>query len=246
MIVPASNAFLYGKGVFTTVVIFGGEPFLWEKHWQRLKENASKLGIDISGIAENEVLEMIASERISDGRVRVTISDNSESKIWQKGAAKQLTSVSVLSGEFRLVSETFTAAISPFRVNSTSPLAGIKSCNYLENILAIDEARSRGFDEALRLNERGEITSGCMSNMFWLSDGKLFTPDLSTGCLAGTTRGFILENLECVETVADIGVLTNADDVFLTSAGIGIKAVKILDNKAFEKIEHPILELLPG
>lgn len=244
--VHASNSFLYGKGVFTTVRVIGGETFLWEKHWQRLNDNASKLGIDISGISENDVLEMIASEQISDGRIRVTISDNSESKIWQTKPAEHPPSVSILSGEFRPVSENFNVTISQYRVNSTSPLAGIKSCNYLENMLAFNEARSRGFDEAIRLNERSEITSGCMSNIFWLSDGKLFTPVLSTGCLAGTTRGFVLDNLECDEVVADIEVLTSADALFLTSAGLGIKPVKILDKKAFDKTEDPILDLLPG
>src|SRR5205085_8323098 len=124
-------------------------------------------------------------------------------------------------------------ALSPHRLNSTSPLAGIKSCNYLENLFTLEEARARGFHEAVRLNERGEVASGCMSNIFWLTEKKLYTPELSTGCLPGTTREFVLENLECKEVSAGIDVLMDAESVFLTSAGLGIVKVSEIEGKKF-------------
>ena len=62
--------------------------------------------------------------------------------------------------------------------------------------MALENAKAKGFDEAIRLNERGEVASACMANVFWIKDKKLFTPDLETGCLAGTTREFIIETAE--------------------------------------------------
>ncbi|MEO6589891.1 MAG: aminotransferase class IV, partial [Pyrinomonadaceae bacterium] len=119
--------------------------------------------------------------------------------------------------------------ISPFLVNSTSPLAGVKSCDYLENIIALEEAEQRGFDEAVRLNERGEIVSACMANIFWRKSGRLFTPLLKTGCLAGTMREFVLENEDGFEIKMSLDSLENADEIFLTSAGLGICKVSEFD-----------------
>jgi branched-subunit amino acid aminotransferase/4-amino-4-deoxychorismate lyase len=137
----------------------------------------------------------------------------------------------------------FRVTTSPYPVNSRSPLAGIKSCNYLENILAIDEAKGRGFHEAIRVNERGHVTSGCMANVFWLSGGKLFTPASSTGCLPGTTREFVLENLACEEVEAEIGELGSAKAIFLTSAGLGVVAVNEFDGRTLGGRDHRIVQV---
>jgi branched-subunit amino acid aminotransferase/4-amino-4-deoxychorismate lyase len=112
-----------------------------------------------------------------------------------------------------------------------SAAGGIKSCNYLEHLMSLDEAKRRGFHEAIRLNERGEVVSACMANLFWTKDGKLFTPSLRTGCLAGTTREYILENIECKEVEVGIDEINRADSIFLTSAGLGIARVREFDGK---------------
>jgi branched-subunit amino acid aminotransferase/4-amino-4-deoxychorismate lyase len=112
-------------------------------------------------------------------------------------------------------------------------------------LIAKDEAKSRGFDEAIQLNERGEIASACMANLFWLKRGKLLTPSLKTGCLAGTTREFVLESLDCEEIEAGIDELRNADQIFLTSAGLGVAPVAEFDGQNRDVREHPIINLIP-
>jgi len=62
-----------------------------------------------------------------------------------------------------------------------------------------------------------------MANIFWVKGGKIFTPGLETGCLAGTTREFLLENFPVSQTNSKINELSKTDEVFLTSAGIGIR-----------------------
>jgi len=102
----------------------------------------------------------------------------------------------------------------------------------------------RGFGEAAQLNERGQITTACMANIFWLKDEVLYTSALTTGCLPGTTREFVLENLECNEVEAGIGELKSADEIFLTSAGTGIVQVHEFDGRPLNREPHPITGLL--
>lgn len=242
----ASAGVLYGKGVFTTVRIEGGRPLLFEKHLRRLSENAKAIGlVPVDSSAIEEGLEaVIAANSFVSGRARITLLDASGSTIWS-GSGETATEVHIITGELRSVPGEFRLGVSPFAVNSASPLAGIKSCNYLENLLAADEARGRGFHEAVRLNERGEIVSGAMSNIFWLSGGELFTPSLRTGCLPGTVRELVLENLECREAEAGIEALEAAEAIFLTSSGIGIRPVAEFAGRRLPVSSHPVLELWP-
>ncbi len=154
-------------------------------------------------------------------------------------------SVQIVVGGSRHIPPNFQLTISPFPVNSRSPLAGVKSCNYLEQILSLNEAKGRVFHEAVRVNERGHVTSGCMSNVFWLKDDRLYTPTLATGCLAGTTREYVLENVECEEVEAEIGELESADAIYLTSAGLGIVRVAEFDGRELPDTKHPIQNLWP-
>jgi len=243
----SSQSKLYGKGIFTTIAIRGGEPLFWDKHWARLGRDAATVGVDLSAFSEetvfSELKKEIAASGLSDGRARIAFSDERSSEIWPAESSRN-TSMSILVGERRPIPTKFSITASPYRVNTHSPLVGVKSCNYLENLLGIEEARSRGFHEALRINHNGHLTGGCMSNVFWLKQGRLWTPHLDTGCLPGTTREYIIENLECDETRQPIDTLINAEAIFMTSAGLGIVRVHDLDHRTFDPIDHPILHLL--
>jgi branched-chain amino acid aminotransferase len=243
-----SSATLYGKGIFTTIAIYENAPFLWDKHWRRLTENAARLGIHLSEYTEektrNALADLIEKNRVTNGRARITFFDESSGPIWSSSNAKK-TSLLITTADFRPVAEQFKLTVSPYRVNTTSPLAGVKSCNYLEHLIAVDAAKSHGFDEVIRFNERGEIASAAMANVFWLNGGKLYTPSLKTGCLPGTTREFILENLECREIDAGIGELQKANEIFLTSAGIGVVQVAEFEGRPLNRQPHNALKLLP-
>ncbi len=237
-----SSAALYGKGIFTTLAVYHSEPFLWQKHWRRLTENAEKLGIDLSDFDEETInkslFELIKKNKILNARVRITFFDTSASSIW-KYESNIKTSLLIQTADFRAVSKNLDLIVSPFQINSKSPLTNIKSCNYLENILALEDAKMKGFDEAIRLNEHGEVASACMANIFWVKDKNLFTPDLETGCLAGTTREFVIETaigkgFEIVPVKENLDKLFYADEVFLTSSGLNITSVKTIEEFHFK------------
>lgn len=234
-----SPASLYGYGVFTTIAIYNSKPFLWEKHWQRVCENALRLEIDLTEFSEDlihqSLMQLIAENSVINGRARLTFFDESAKGFWQT-KSKNKTSLLITTVDMRQVDE-IKLIVSPYRINSTSPLANIKSCNYLENLLAIEEAKKRNFNEAIRLNEKGEIASATMANIFWCKDGQIFTPSLETGCLAGTMREFLLENFEILEVVEPIESLQNADEIFLTSSGIGIEKVSKFEDKKLESFQ---------
>jgi 4-amino-4-deoxychorismate lyase len=222
-----SSAALYGKGVFTTLAVYNAKPFLWEKHWRRLRQNSGKIGIDLSGFNEKTVARALADlillNNLKNGRARLTFFDESAGKIWNFETGRK-TALLIATAEFQTANDEFLLTVSPFTVNSKSPLAGVKSCGYMENLMAFEEARMRGFDESIRLNENDEIVSASMANIFWVKDEKIYTPAPETGCLAGTTREFLMENFRVEETRSKTDALFEADEIFLTSAGIGIRA----------------------
>jgi len=245
--VPAvSSAALYGKGVFTTITIHDGKPFLWEKHWERLQSDAARVGIHIweypAEMVAASLTGLIEKNSVKNGRARVTFFDERGGGAWP-GDTELETSLLITTGDARPVPNSFKVTVSPYVLNSRSPLAGVKSCSYLENLLALDEARGRGFDEAIRLNERALIASACMANIFWRERGQLYTPGLASGCLAGTTRGFVIERLGAIEAEAGLEVLDKADAIILTSAGLGMIEAADFDGRRFESRSYDLRTL---
>lgn len=241
---------LYGAGVFTTIRIINGEPRLWEKHRRRLLHDAERLGMDLSSLSAEEMLDRVkirvAGEEISNGRLRITLSDNRSSPLWPSTGRGSSTNLTVQTGVLNEVERPFRLGMSQRRINSTSPIAGLKTCNYLEPLVSLDEARDKGFAEAIRLNDMGHVTSACMANIFWRKGDELFTPSLETGCLAGTTREFVMENFDVREVEADMSELASADAIFLTSAGLGIIAAEEFNGRVFTPADHRLLTLMPG
>lgn len=231
---------LYGRGVFTTLAIYNQHPFLWTEHWARLHEHAARAGVDVSQLEESKVRNLLAKlievNKVRDGRARITVLATSEKGAWEvKGPPQRKADVVIMTGDLRPVSEDGLAlTVSPYRVNTLSPLAGVKSVNYLDHILSWEESRSRDFDEAVALNERGEVVSATLANIFWVRGGTIHTPALQTGALAGTTRARVIQlaaelSLPLIEGVYELSDLGDADEIFLTSAGHGIAIVTTFD-----------------
>lgn len=243
-VAAVSSAALYGRGVFTTIAVYDSKPFLWSKHWQRLSAHAAKLDIDHTGCTEKSVGEavnkLVAVNQVKDGRVRVTMLARSGRDFWKaKLPSTRKTDLLIMTGDSRHVSANgLSLAVSPYRVSTFSPLTGIKSLNYLDHVLSWGEAQSRDFDEAVVLNERGEIVSAATANLFWAKNGTLHTPALSTGALAGVTRERVIEIaskqfIPVLEGVYEMTDLTDADEIFLTSSSLGVAPVTTFDFRRY-------------
>jgi 4-amino-4-deoxychorismate lyase len=246
-VAPVSSAMLYGRGVFTTVAIYNSKPFLWPEHWRRLSNHAERLSVNCSGLNEANVGEaltkLVAVNRVKNGRARVILLARSGRDIWKtKKDSPRKTDLLIMTGEAQHVPAAgMSLAVSPYRINTMSPLAGVRSLNYLEQVLSWEEAQARDFDEAVMLNERGEVVSATMANIFWLKDGTLHTPALSTGAMAGITRAAVIELagnqfIPVIEGVYELSTLTEADEIFLTSASLGIAQVTTFDFRQYSVV----------
>lgn len=245
-----SSASLYGKGVFTTIAIYNSKPFLWEKHWKRLSDNALKLGVDISSFdktnVENSLLEIIKENEVINGRCRLTFFDESSGTIWQSTKTNK-TSLLIQTADRGSKAKELSVYISAVSVNSRSPLAGTKSCNYLESTLALEEAKKYSFDEGIRYNERNEVVSFCMGNIFWLelNDEKIYTPSLKTGCLAGTTRELIIENFEVVEIEKQLSeFVRDTSTIFMASSVAGLVQVTDFEGREMNTVSHKLTNFI--
>jgi 4-amino-4-deoxychorismate lyase len=248
-VAPVSSAMLYGRGVFTTVAVYNATPFLWPDHWARLKDHATRLKIDISGANERNVGEalkkLVAVNQVTNGRARVILLSRSGRDVWKAKEARKTDLLILTSDAQKISSAGLSLAVSPYRYNTFSPLAGIKSLNYLDQVLSWEEAQSRDFDEAVMLNERGEIVSATMANIFWMKEGTLHTPALSTGAIAGVTRGAIIGLAEklfipVIEGVYELADLTEAEEIFLTSASYGMGPVTTFDFRQYSIVAGSI------
>ena len=243
-VAPVSSALLYGRGVFTTLAIYDTNPFLWSRHWQRLTAHAAKLDIDHTGCTEKGVgdalKKLIAVNGVRDGRARVILLARSGRDLWKtKMAGGKKTDLVIMTGDPpKAPPNGMSLAVSPYRTSTFSPLTGIKSLNYLSNVLAWEEAQSRDFDEAVVLNERGEISSATTANLFWVKNGTVHTPALSTGAVAGVTRECVIDIagkhfIPLLEGVYEMSDLTDADEIFLTSSSLGVAPVTTFDFRRY-------------
>lgn len=243
-VAPVSSAMLYGRGVFTTVAIYDGKLFLWPEHWKRLQDHAKRLSVDLAGANESNVgdavRKLVAVNQVKNGRARVILLARSGRDVWKaKKESGRKTDLLIMTSEPQKVSPAgLSLAVSPYRFNTFSPLVGIRSLNYLEQVLSWEEAQARDFDEAVMLNERGEIVSATTANIFWVKEGTLHTPALSTGAMAGITRATVIELagkqfVPVIEGVFELADLTEADEIFLTSASLGVALVTTFDFRQY-------------
>jgi len=186
------------------------------------------------------VMDTIQANQLSEARIRITIS------IGEGGMAPDLSTckkptVLILAGHYQPYPEQvyqkgFRAVVSSIRRNSQSPLSRLKSANYLESILARQEARKAGVDEALCLNEKGLLAEASMSNIFLVTDGTLRTPGQESGILPGITREAILElasqlNINSLEHDIGLDELFQAQEAFLTNSLIEVMPLTEIDGK---------------
>ena len=129
---------------------------------------------------------------------------------------------------------------STIRRNARSPSARRKARTYLDNVLARREAEAAGADEALLLNTAGHAACASAANLFWITDGRIFTPSLGCGVLDGIVRAQVIAAAPVEEVRANLDTLLKAEAAFLTSSLIGVRMVKVLAGRFLKP--HPIID----
>ncbi len=248
-LVPRSQAsisaldygFLYGFGLFETMRAYGGRVFRLDSHLSRLAHSAEILGLPIGSLdLKSAVMDTIQANQLGEARIRITISIG-EGEIAPDPSTCNKPTVLILAGHYqpypeRVYQKGFRAIVSSIRRNSQSPLSRLKSANYLESMLARQEARAAGVDEALCLNEKGLLAEASMSNIFLVTDGILRTPGQESGILPGITRETVLElasqlGIDTFEDDIRLDELFHAQEAFLTNSLIEIMPLTEIDGK---------------
>lgn len=232
-VVPAADpGLLYGYGVFDTLRVYKKSPFMLDRHIERLLSAAQSININAKpyeGRLYEWMKEFIHELDITDFIVRITVT---------KGAYE--TPCIVITGRphtytHKHYENGFSVCISSIKRNAHSPLAKIKSLNYLDNILARHMANEEGFDEALMLNGDDFLCECSMSNLFFVKDERILTPALYCGVLNGITRTLVIETiapylkLPICEGEFKIENLTYADEAFITNSAMGIMPLVLFE-----------------
>ncbi len=224
--------FLYGFSLFETMRAYGGRVFRLDRHLKRLLSSAEILGLPIEGLdLKGPVMATIRANRLSEARIRLTVSRGEGSMVPDPGTCSRPT-VLIMAQPYRPYTEEvyqkgFSAVVSSIRRNSQSPVPRFKSANFLESILAREEAKAAAVNDALFLNDKSLLAEASTSNIFLVTNGVLKTPGLESGILPGTTREAILElapELGINAREQDIGLdeLYQAEEAFLTNVMVEI------------------------
>jgi branched-subunit amino acid aminotransferase/4-amino-4-deoxychorismate lyase len=218
---PADAGFLFGDGLFETLRVDDGRPRGVSAHLDRLLAGLQRLGVEIPesrcdlGRAVNEVAKA-ALQPVA--RLRITVTRS----------ATRL----IATAPYEPPEEPVAAVLSRgYRIDSRSPLAGLKSLSYQANRLALREAEARGAFETLLLNEHGRLSEGARSNVALVLAEGVFTPPESEGCLPGTIRRRLLERGALRERPLTLADLAAARGLLLTNSLIGVLAVSRIDGR---------------
>jgi len=227
------HGFTVADGIFETLKVVDGVPFALTRHLRRLCRSAEMMVLpppdpDRVRFAIHQVLA--ANEPLERGRLRITYTAGIAPLGSDRGQAPP--SLVVALAATTAWPSTTTAITVPWSRNERSPLVGVKSTSYAENVMALRFAHDRGGSEAVFADTRGRLSEGTGSNVFVVVDGELLTPSTSSGCLAGITRELVLEWSSAVERDLPIEVLAMAQEVFLTSSTRDVHPVARIDDCA--------------
>jgi branched-subunit amino acid aminotransferase/4-amino-4-deoxychorismate lyase len=215
--------FRQGYGVFETLRGYSGRVFRLESHLERMQAGAAYLGIAVDmTTVKNAVGQTLQASGLPSARVRPVITAGYGGRVTVSVTVENYQPPKAADYQNGL-----RATVVDMRRYSKSPLYRYKTLNQIENTLAAAEADRQGADEAILLNENGEVAETNRGNIFLFKDGVLRTPDPEAGILPGITRVTILEiartlGIRTIEGRITLKDLTNADEVFITSSLIEV------------------------
>ncbi len=233
---PGQAGLLNGWGVFSTLRIYDGYPFAFERHWQRLVSDASRIELPLTFDPESvwkELLDLVRANQVKSGTVRIYFTFN---RVGYWCSEEPFPTVDWIMYTTDLPPRETIARLAKMEHGrySASPLSGVKVTSWLNNVWSLQQAQKRGFDEVILFNERGEVAECTSANVFCVRAGKVLTPPLSSGCLAGVTRAILLEMASSVGVKMQESVLTQedlwaAEEVFVSSTTREVCPVKEIE-----------------
>jgi branched-chain amino acid aminotransferase len=238
------NGFTFGDAVYETLRTYGGRPFHLDRHLERLRRSAQRLAITMpagDAALTRDLDALLARAANPESYIRIIVSRGVGDISYHFDRVAGPTIVMVVKPLAPFPSQYYEDGIAVIlsSVRRNHPRAldpAIKSCNLINNILAVQEAQAKGAFEPIMLNEIGEIAESASANVFLVKDGTLLTPPLDAGILPGVTRHLVLElarglALPLREEPVAVKDLLAADEVFITSTLKEVLPVATIDGR---------------
>jgi 4-amino-4-deoxychorismate lyase len=250
---PFDHGFLYGMGIFETFRVYDGHPFLLEDHLERLNSSLAMIGIrkvlNIDDVTQALKL-LLEKNQLSNAYIRLNISAGVGAvglPVEPYEHANVMMFVKPLPEAGRAI-EKEGQFLKLSRNTPESPMR-LKSHHYMNNLLAKKEIGNRTDVEGIFLTQDGCIAEGIVSNIFWVIDNQLFTPDLGTGILNGITRSFIIElarkkGLQVQEGFYKPDVLNKATEIFVTNSIQEIVAISKFNSLVLPGVKGELFQML--
>jgi branched-chain amino acid aminotransferase len=229
---PGQAGLLNGWGLFTTVRIYEGIPFAFERHWNRLQRDAERTHCPFpfeENVVRGQLAEVLHANQVREGAARVYVIYN-QVGFWRSDEDFPRVDLLLCSADLPAYREPARLGLREHGRHAASPLAGVKVISWLDNVWNYYEAQQAGFDEVVLLNERGEVAECTAANIFCVKDGRVATPPVAAGCLQGITRSVLLEigsgaGAPVEERVLRPEDLYAADEIFISSTNRNLLGV---------------------
>lgn len=226
---PQDAGFLFGDGLFETLRVDDGRARDVEAHLDRLRAGLRKIRLELPEdrrVLRRAVAQVAEAAPRPVARMRITVSRG-----WGGLPTRLIAASPYEPPDEDLYRAGVTARLLLHsRIDSGSPLAGLKSLSCQANRLALQEAEAHGAWEALLLNERGRLVEGSRSNLALVLPDGVFTPPRSDGCLPGTVRRRLLERGALAEEPLSPEDLALASEALLMNSLIGVLPVSRINN----------------
>lgn len=210
---------LFGRGVFETILWTDRAVFL-DEHLERLKKAMNI--INLEPLEENVLKEYLNKLNIENKAVKITVTG---------------LNIIITEKEISYKEEDYNRGmkliISKVKRNSTSRLCYIKSTCYIENLIEKENAKKKGFDDVIFLNEKDNITETSSANIFIVKKEKIFTPKIEDGLLGGIVRAKIIEKFQVIEKSITLEDLKAADEIILTNSLMGAIYVREVSGTSY-------------
>ncbi|GAB3114742.1 aminodeoxychorismate lyase [Streptomyces calidiresistens] len=231
-----------GDGVFEAVKTVEGVPFALTLHLERMRRSAAGLGLPApdTDLVRRACAAVIDAEPHPLGRLRITFTGGRGPLGSMRAAVPGAPTLVVAHEGYEARPDTTAAVTVPWTRNERGALAGLKTTSYAENVLALARAREAGASEAIFPNTAGLLCEGTGSNVFVVVGGDVLTPPLSSGCLAGITRALVVAWSGAREVDLPLGVLRDADEIFLTSTTRDVQALHRVDDRELSAAPGPV------
>jgi branched-chain amino acid aminotransferase len=246
------HGFLFGDSIYEVIRTRSGRPVAFAQHLERLRQSANAIYLQLpwtDAELTSQIRQAVQASRFEECYVRLVVSRGSgPMTLMPDACTKPVVVVYVLPLVLPTQAEIdrgVSVAIPTRLRNDLRALApAAKTGNYLNNVLALVEARRAGADDAVMLNCDGHVTESTTANVFWVKGGEVRTPSLECGILAGITRTLLIwamrqEGISVVEGRFHAADLREADEAFLTGTIRGVSPVVRIDGL-------PVGEGVPG